>query len=68
MSFWDTASKAAKAVGEGMKEQVEKQQAIKARLESKSDAELKKIIQNDGFWASDNEKKLARVILRDRGY
>ena len=51
-----------------MKEQIEKQQALKARLESKSDTELKKIIQNDGFWANDNEKKLARIILRDRGY
>ncbi len=68
MSLWDAAGKAAKAVGEGMKEQIEKQQALKARLESKSDTELKKIIQNDGFWANDNEKKLARIILRDRGY
>lgn len=68
MSFWDTAGKAAKAVGEGLKEQVEKQQALKAKLESKSDSELRKIVENDSFFSNESEKRMARVILRNRGY
>ena len=47
---------------------VEQREMI-ARLESKSDDQLKKIIKDDSFFGStDTEKNIARKILRNRGY
>ena len=69
MSFFDKVSKAASAVGEAAKEQQRKQREMIARLESKSDDQLKKIIKDDSFFGStDTEKNIAREILRNRGY
>ena len=69
MSFFDKVSKAASAVGEAAKEQQRKQREMIARLESKSDEQLKKIIKDDSFFgSSDTEKTIARKILRNRGY
>ena len=69
MSFFDKVSKAASAVGEAAKEQQRKQREMIARLESKSDDQLKKIIKDDSFFgSSDTEKTIARNILRNRGY
>ena len=69
MSFFDKVSKAASAVGEAAKEQQRKQREMIARLESKSDEQLKKIIKDDSFFgSSDTEKTIARNILRNRGY
>ena len=47
---------------------VERQNERRANLEAKSDAELKAIIQNNSFLASEAEKDVARAILRRRGY
>ena len=69
MSFFDKVSKAASAVGEAAKEQQRRKQEMIARLESKSDDQLKKIIKDDSFFGStDTEKNIARKILRNRGY
>ena len=69
MSFWDKAAKVAKTVGDGVKDQIDKHAELKARLEAKSDDELKKIIKSEGFLgANDKEKNMARMILRTRGY
>ena len=69
MSFFDKVSKAASAVGEAAKEQQRKQREMIARLESKSDDQLKKIINDDSFFGpGQTEKNIARKILRDRGY
>ena len=69
MGLFDKVSKAASAVGEAAKEQQRKQREMIARLESKSDEQLKKIIKDDSFFgSSDTEKTIARKILRNRGY
>ena len=69
MSFFDKVSKAASAVGEAAKEQQRKQREKIARLETKTDEQLKKIIKDDSFFgSSDTEKTIARKILRNRGY
>ncbi|EBU7357716.1 transposase, partial [Salmonella enterica subsp. enterica serovar Poona] len=43
--------------------------AIHDRLETKSSAELKRIITDNGIFSSatETEKRLARKVLRDRG-
>ena len=51
-----------------MQKSVERQNERRANLEAKSDAELKAIIQNNSFLASEAEKDVARAILRRRGY
>lgn len=69
MSFLEKAGKVTKAVGDAYGEQIEKMKAMRAQLEAKSDDELKKIIKSDGFFgASEQQKKIARIILRERGY
>ena len=71
MSFWDKAEKlaqAAKTVSGEVQKSVERQNERRANLEAKSDAELKAIIQNNSFLASEAEKDVARAILRRRGY
>ncbi|EBL7541844.1 transposase, partial [Salmonella enterica] len=43
--------------------------AIHDRLETKSSAELKRIVTDNGIFSSatETEKRLARKVLRDRG-
>jgi hypothetical protein len=76
MSFFDNLSKAANAIGEAAENQRVKNEARKdklnsllSRFESKSDKDLKEILKSNGlFGSSDDEKTVARKILRDRGY
>ena len=69
MGFWDSAGKLAK---EGAKDALDSAREIRAihdRLESRSSAELRKIITDNGIFSSatETEKRLARKVLRDRG-
>ncbi len=68
MSFWDKAGKLAKTVGGEVQKSMDRQNERRANLEAKSDAELRAMIQNNSFLASEAEKDVARAILRRRGY
>ncbi|EAO9158217.1 transposase [Salmonella enterica] len=69
MGFWDTAGKLAKEVAKDAPDSARAVRAIHDRLETKSSAELKRIITDNGIFSSatETEKRLARKVLRDRG-
>lgn len=75
MSFLKTAGSIASAVGgfaassiNTVVEKGLKLRQIKEEFEMKSDNDLMKIIESDGFFGpSDDEKNIARYILRERG-
>lgn len=50
MGFWDSAAKAAKAVGEGMIEAGKEYKALKMEYAEKSSEELHEIVKSDGFF------------------
>ncbi|WP_299022663.1 hypothetical protein [uncultured Photobacterium sp.] len=73
MSFWEKAGKAAlsagKAIGEEAVRQGKEIKELKEKCESRSDRELERVLQNDGFFgASDKEKNMAGAELKRRGY
>ncbi|MCW2480435.1 transposase [Pectobacterium aroidearum] len=69
MGFWDAAGKLAKEVAKDTLDNVREMKETHEKLDGKNSAELKKIMNDDGFFSSatDMEKRLARKILRDRG-
>lgn len=68
MGFWDTAGKVAKGAYNALEEKSAEIAAIKARYQSKSSQELQEIIQGTGFFsATSMEKRVAMVILKERG-
>ncbi|ECH9340018.1 transposase [Salmonella enterica subsp. diarizonae] len=69
MGFWDTAGKLAKEVAKDALDSAREVRAIHDRLETKSSAELKRIVTDNGIFSSatEAEKRLARKVLRDRG-
>ena len=69
MGFWDSAGKLAKEVAKDALDSAREIRAIHDRLESRSSAELRKIISDNGIFSSETEteKLLARKVLRDRG-
>ncbi|EHH6606502.1 transposase [Escherichia coli] len=69
MGFWDTAGKLAKEVAKDALCSAQEVRAIHDQLESRSSAELRRIICDNGMFSSatETEKRLARKVLRDRG-
>lgn len=68
MGFWDSAAKAAKAVGEGMIEAGKEYKALKMEYAEKSSEELHEIVKSDGFFKkSTREKGAAYAVLKERG-
>ncbi|EAB9908874.1 transposase [Salmonella enterica] len=69
MGFRDTAGKLAKEVAKDALDSAREVRAIHDRLETKSSAELKRIVTDNGIFSSatETEKRLARKVLRDRG-
>lgn len=66
MGFWKTAGEFIGGIAnEGFKE-ISEMAAAKEKLKDKSDRELKEII--DSWFASSVDKKVARFILKERGY
>ncbi|EIY0670692.1 transposase [Salmonella enterica] len=68
MGFWNAAGKLAKEVAKDALDSAREVRAIHDRLESRSSAELRRIISDNGMFSSatETEKRLARTILRDR--
>lgn len=65
MGFWSTVGDVTNSVAK----QVEEFRKLREEYESKSDDELLKILNDDGFFGSDSQQKgLARQILKSRGY
>ncbi|WP_270421870.1 transposase [Citrobacter amalonaticus] len=69
MGFWKATGKLAV---EAAKDALSSEREVKEthdRLEGKSNAELRKITTDNGFFSSttETEKRLARKVLRDRG-
>ena len=69
MGFWESAGKLAKDVAKDALDSAKEMNETRARLEGKSSAELKTVINDNGFFSSttDMEKRQARAILRNRG-
>ncbi|EEZ0446299.1 transposase [Escherichia coli] len=69
MGFWNTAGKLAKEVAKNALDSAREVRAIHDRLESRSSADLRRIICDNGMFSSatETEKRLARKVLRDRG-
>lgn len=69
MGFWKAAGKLATEVAKDALDSAREIKAIHNRLESRSSAELKKIITGNGMFSSATEtkKRLAHKVLRDRG-
>nr|WP_304677816.1 hypothetical protein [Neisseria polysaccharea] len=68
MGFWDSAAKAAKAVGEGLIEAGNEHKALKMEYAEKSSEELHEIVKSDGFFKnSTREKGAAYAVLKERG-
>ncbi|EAA8667549.1 transposase [Salmonella enterica subsp. diarizonae] len=69
MGFWDTAGKLAKEVAKDALDSAREVRTIHDRLETKSSAELKRIVTDNGIFSSatETEKRLTRKVLRDRG-
>ncbi|MGY0147497.1 transposase [Edwardsiella tarda] len=69
MGFWDSAGKLAKDAAKDALDNVREFKALHDRLEGLSNAELMRIVNDNGFFcqASDMEKRAARAILRNRG-
>lgn len=70
MGFFDELSKAAENQRIKKEARRKKLYSLLSSYQSKSDNDLKKIIQSTGFFtgASEDEKMVARKVLRDRGY
>lgn len=75
MSFFDKLSSGAKHLNNAVQEQKEMRERAKERCErfedqlsSKSDAELKKIYKDDGFFSDMEKRRAAARILKSRGY
>ena len=69
MGFWESAGKLAKDVAKDALDSAKEMNETRARLEGKSSAELKRVINDNGFFSrtTDMEKRQARAILRNRG-
>ncbi|EDH6464039.1 transposase [Salmonella enterica subsp. enterica serovar Newport] len=69
MGFWKTAGKLAAGVAKDALSSAREVKATHDRLESRSSAELRKIITDNSMCSSatETEKRLARKVLRDRG-
>ena len=59
MGFWDSAGKLAKEVAKDALDSAREIRAIHDRLESRSSAELRKIITDNGIFSSATERKSA---------
>lgn len=69
MGFWNAAGKLAKEVAKDALDSAREVRAVHDRLETKSSAELKRIVTENGIFSSatETERRMARKLLRDRG-
>ncbi|MGP4139102.1 hypothetical protein [Sodalis praecaptivus] len=69
MGFWNAAGKLAKEVAKGALDSAREVRVVHDRLETKSSAELKRIVTENGIFSSatETERRMARKLLRDRG-